>query len=649
MSYAKPIYQCKLTNTTNKFVNYVGPIGPTGQTGPTGPTGPIGTGPTGPTGQTGPTGEPGLQGSSSGLLLYLNFTQQYPNASGIFTNSGTPVPPPLSPYSINDYPNGYPFTKSSIMNTTQYSVIPFYDLSFVLPDNPSYCSLSQFSWDFSELSQRPTFIPPGIWDLNFFSDTSSTANHVTIQYYLFLYDTSGSTLSYIGTSSSIYINTTTPIQYTCTLDVPYTSINSTQIIYMIIAGSTTEKNRTTHLFYQGSSCYSHIHTSFGGIYGPTGPTGVTGQTGPTGVTGPTGLLSISGTNYGDYVYWNNKQTTAAWTVGTYNINLGSLAGQYNQGTSAVALGYSAGNYYQGSHSVAIGVQAGLTIQGSGSIAIGYQAGQTNQGSGSIAIGIQAGQTYQGSGSIAIGYQAGQISQGSSAIAVGYQAGQFSQYSGSIAIGYQAGYSFQGSGSISIGYQAGYSKQGSGSIAIGYQAVASFANSIAFGNNVFASQANQIAVGTTIQTVYMPTPIKSYSLDASGNNINYNAVREAGVYMFSIYYSNVWQIFPIYKSIPSYSNFFNSSPSSSDIPAANGVNGSGGKGKYQSLSVNNIDDEYLVHPGYGIIVYTNANYVSSGILINYENLTDQINWVSALSGSNHEGQSIKVYYNGVLLT
>jgi len=168
-----------------------------------------------------------------------------------------------------------------------------------------------------------------------------------------------------------------------------------------------------------------------------------------------------------------------------------------------------------------------------------------------------------------------------------------------------------------------------------------------GTGSTSTLANQIAIGASTNTVYVPTPIKSLSLDASGNNLNYLTVRDAGVYLYN-FASFGMEIYPIYKSIPDYTNFFNVSSTSGTLPVANGMGGSGGLGQYQSFGANNLDDEYLVHPGYGIIVYTTANY-ASGILINYENTTNQINWVSAMSGSNNEGQSIKVYYKGVLIT
>jgi hypothetical protein len=74
----------------------------------------------------------------------------------------------------------------------------------------------------------------------------------------------------------------------------------------------------------------------------------------------------------------------------------------------------------------------------------------------------------------------------------------------------------------------------------------------------------------------------------------------------------------------------------------GVGGSSGIGQYQNLCIADIDDEYLVHPGYGVITYDSENYVagSYGPLINYENNSNTISWVSPESGYNNKAASIK---------
>jgi len=172
-------------------------------------------------------------------------------------------------------------------------------------------------------------------------------------------------------------------------------------------------------------------------YGSTvayGPTGRTGATGATGATGPTGFLSIAGTSYGDYVYWNGTN----WAAGSQQVALGGLAGQTGQNAFAVAVGYAAGQTGQGTGSVAVGAFAGQTGQNANAVAVGYQAGNFQQGTGAVAIGYQAGATNQGTGAVAIGFQAGFTGQKNYAVAIGYQAGFTGQGAYSIAIGYRAG-------------------------------------------------------------------------------------------------------------------------------------------------------------------------------------------------------------------
>jgi hypothetical protein len=57
-----------------------------------------------------------------------------------------------------------------------------------------------------------------------------------------------------------------------------------------------------------------------GLTGATGWTGhmFTGPTGETGPTGPTGSIGVTGTNYGDYLYWGGTD----WTVGSTDIVIG---------------------------------------------------------------------------------------------------------------------------------------------------------------------------------------------------------------------------------------------------------------------------------------------------------------------------------------
>ena len=147
---------------------------------------------------------------------------------------------------------------------------------------------------------------------------------------------------------------------------------------------------------------------------------------------------------------------------------------------------------------------------------------------------------------------------------------------------------------------------------------------------------------------MNTPIKSYNLDPNFNNINYNTARECGVYMFSYIAAKQFYTYPIFVSIPQYTNFTNSTITSGIIPLVNGNGGVNGAGRYQNLDVTNVDEHYIVHPNYGIITWNSGNY-TGGYLIDYENLTNTTMLVGPPTGNTRKAESIQVYYKGVLLT
>lgn len=258
-----------------------------------------------------------------------------------------------------------------------------------------------------------------------------------------------------------------------------------------------------------------------GLQGPTGvqgPTGLQGPTGPIGLQGPTGTFGLSGTSYGNYVFWDGDE----FIVGNDKISLGNDSGTTNQHINSIALGTSAGNLNQAPNSIAIGYRAGKTnvdpdditpdINSSietvtDTIAIGTMAGEINQSSNSIAIGTSAGNIEQSANSIAIGLNAGQSNQSSFSIGIGANAGEINQSSNSIAIGNSAGSEFQGTTSIAIGNSAGSLQQNTNSIAIG--SLAGFSqlgvNSIAIGNLSSYENINEFTNYTII--------------NASGNIIN----------------------------------------------------------------------------------------------------------------------------------
>ena len=235
----------------------------------------------------------------------------------------------------------------------------------------------------------------------------------------------------------------------------------------------------------------------------------------------------TGTNYGDYLYYNGT----GWITGSSNVNIGINAGQISQQSQAVAIGVYAGNDRQGSSSVAIGDSSGQTSQQSLCIAIGAGSGQTNQGTGSdsaIAIGNMAGHSEQQGNAIAIGQNAGQMNQQVYCIAIGYEAGKTDQgittdptEGQAIAIGYRSGNYIQGDRSIAIGDHSGQSLQHDLSIAIGSYASQTNQGTGSVSIGPYAGYADQgeysIAIG--YQAGYSAQSNKSIILNASGNILN----------------------------------------------------------------------------------------------------------------------------------
>jgi hypothetical protein len=200
-----------------------------------------------------------------------------------------------------------------------------------------------------------------------------------------------------------------------------------------------------------------------GTMGSTGSTGSTGQKGDTGNIGPTGPaggsnggIGLTGTNYGNYIYWDTNANS--FVVGDDKVSIGSNAGRTGQSSGSIAIGVSSGLNLQQGQNIAIGMYAGRT-QYSGAIAIGGQAAIAGiQGTSAIAIGYGAGYANQSNNAIALGLSSGSNTQGAYSIAIGSEAGLSSQGSQCIAIGNRAGYTNQGSNCIAIGYQAGYDNQ-----------------------------------------------------------------------------------------------------------------------------------------------------------------------------------------------
>ena len=118
-----------------------------------------------------------------------------------------------------------------------------------------------------------------------------------------------------------------------------------------------------------------------GAKGFTGAQGVKGNEGATGAQGQQGFLNLTGTTFGQNIYWNNSSWVLNGVGG--NVIIGDYAGHVNQGNSAIAIGNKAGQTNQGIGAIAIGNTAGNTDQGANSICIGNNAGTTSMPSNCI--------------------------------------------------------------------------------------------------------------------------------------------------------------------------------------------------------------------------------------------------------------------------
>lgn len=76
---------------------------------------------------------------------------------------------------------------------------------------------------------------------------------------------------------------------------------------------------------------------------------VSGVTWSINITGMPCATDLIGTNYSDYLFWDNDE----WRVGQNEVHIGSNAGQMNQGKNAIALGKGAGQTNQPANSIVI--------------------------------------------------------------------------------------------------------------------------------------------------------------------------------------------------------------------------------------------------------------------------------------------------------
>lgn len=296
-----------------------GNTGPTGSTGDTGPTGHVGANSTvtGPTGNTGPTGHvgadstvtgptgntgaDGINGTSGGLILYMNYSN---STSPTLTPLSTTVLSTVTGQTIQG-PSAITYSPTQNTSVSSLGLAPNLALaqttiSFTTPaSNTVDVVITQFAIYLSDLVLYPDYVPPGVWEMNLYAKagTNNDENKIGLRFFVLGRDktdsthytslvTNGSDLNYLyDSTTSQIISLNMYIQSIIDL-TPY------DLLHVVV--TSRNLNSTAHqalIYFQTSNTYSHIHTSIGSTNSYTGSTGPTGSTGSTGSTGPTGTLA----------------------------------------------------------------------------------------------------------------------------------------------------------------------------------------------------------------------------------------------------------------------------------------------------------------------------------------------------------------------
>ena len=115
-----------------------------------------------------------------------------------------------------------------------------------------------------------SFIPSGIWDLNIFAsaDNSGSTTHINL-YFAVFGRTSLGVETQIGTNSSLVsVDAITVEQLKMTLALPYTPISAYESLVIKLYGICNRSASTSiTTFYEETTTYSHLHTTFG-VYVP---------------------------------------------------------------------------------------------------------------------------------------------------------------------------------------------------------------------------------------------------------------------------------------------------------------------------------------------------------------------------------------------
>jgi len=299
-------------------------------------------------------------------LVNLNYLQNNPPASAVIfylNNSQTPSPAISTYRLLGAFEDG--LTQSSI--NTSISGVGTIQL------------VQTFANQLTNLNAG-SFIPAGIWDVNIFasSDNGGSTTHINL-YFAVFGRTSLGVETQIGTNSSLVsVDSTTVEQLKMTLALPYTDITSYNSLVIKIYGVCNRATLTSiTTFYEGTTTYSHVHTTFG-VYVPPSLLSLnntwTGVNTFTQIINSIGLSSLTSlslsssilTTISGNLLLNNETVTTSLSVlaGVLNIDLAnkqvnnfnlSLSSSIN--TITISNGVQNGRYTVYMNSVGVNVLA----------------------------------------------------------------------------------------------------------------------------------------------------------------------------------------------------------------------------------------------------------------------------------------------------
>ena len=162
-------------------------------------------------------------------------------------------------------------------------------------------------------------LPPGIWEMNIYTkaDANNDKDNIGLRFYL-LGGTSGGTYTNLVANGSdivfLYDHLSSQnLQLNLYIQNPIDISGYDKLLVVLTSRNRNSSSHTAEVYFQSSSTYSHIHTSFA-------MAGVNGSSGTSGSSGSSGTSGTSGSNAGITSYTNPSNNRVITSVSSSEIN-----------------------------------------------------------------------------------------------------------------------------------------------------------------------------------------------------------------------------------------------------------------------------------------------------------------------------------------